>query len=67
MFYYTNKNEMNVKKKVVENIRYYIKEQIRILNNQIWDNKYKINNLSKQQQILKRTKSKLDKLSREIS
>ena len=55
---------MNVKQEVVENLKHYFQKELRIIDQEIDVNRREINRLTEKQEILKRTRASLDKLSR---
>ena len=57
---------MNVKKEVIENLKSYFKVKLSDIDLEIWRNKYEINRLVEKQQVLKRSRSKLDQLGRAL-
>jgi len=57
---------MNVKKIVLDNIKSYFQKELRNIDHEIWKNKHEIKKLVEKQTILKRSRAKLDQLSREI-
>ena len=57
---------MNVKKEVVENLKTYFQKELRAMDCEIWKNKYEIKRLVEKQSLLKRSRAKLDQLSREL-
>ncbi len=58
---------MNVKKEVVENLKTYFQKELKAMDYEIWTNKNEIKRLVEKQSLLKRSRAKLDKLSRELS
>ena len=57
---------MNVQKEVVENLKQYFQKELRNIDLEIDKNRREINRLSEKQEILKRSRACLDKLSREL-
>ena len=57
---------MNVTKKVVENLQQYFQRELKSIDMQIERNRQAINSMTKQQEVLKRSRAKLDMLSREL-
>ena len=57
---------MNVKQEVVENLKHYFQKELRIIDQEIDVNRREINRLTEKQEILKRTRASLDKLSRDL-
>ena len=57
---------MNVQKEVVENLKQYFQKELRNIDLEIDKNRREINRLSEKQEILKRSRARLDKLSREL-
>jgi hypothetical protein len=55
---------MQIKKQVLENLKGYFQKEIRKLEMEIDSNRREINRLTEKQTILKRSKAKLDQLSR---
>ena len=58
---------MNVKKEVVENLKTYFQKELKAMDYEIWKNKNEIKRLVEKQSLLKRSRAKLDQLSRELS
>ena len=58
---------MNVKKEVLENLKTYFQKELKAMDYEIWKNKNEIKKLVEKQELLKRSRAKLDKLSRELS
>ena len=58
---------MNVKKEVVENLKTYFQKELKVMDYEIWKNKNEIKRLVEKQSLLKRSRAKLDQLSRELS
>ena len=58
---------MNVKKEVIENIKTYFQKELKVMDYEIWKNKNEIKRLVEKQSLLKRSRAKLDQLSRELS
>ena len=58
---------MNVKKDVVENLKTYFQKELKAMDYEIWKNKNEIKRLVEKQALLKRSRAKLDQLSRELS
>lgn len=58
---------MNVKKEVIENLKTYFQKELKVMDYEIWKNKNEIKRLVEKQSLLKRSRAKLDKLSRELS
>ncbi len=56
---------MNIKKQVLENIKYHFEGELRKINFDIFENKYEIKKLVEKQTLLKRTRAKLDLMYRE--
>ena len=61
------KKIMNVKKEVVENLKTYFQKELKVMDYEIWKNKNEIKRLVEKQSLLKRSRAKLDQLSRELS
>lgn len=57
---------MNVKKSVIENLKTYFQRELRSMDYEILKNKNEIKRLVEKQALLKRSKAKLDQLSREL-
>lgn len=57
---------MNVKKEVVENLKTYFQKELKAMDYEIWKNKNEIKRLVEKQSLLKRSRAKLDQLSREL-
>lgn len=57
---------MNVKKAVIENLKTYFQRELRSMDYEILKNKNEIKRLVEKQALLKRSKAKLDQLSREL-
>lgn len=57
---------MNVKKAVIENLKTYFQRELRSMDYEILKNKNEIKKLVEKQALLKRSKAKLDQLSREL-
>lgn len=58
---------MNVKKEVVENLKTYFQKELKAMDYEIRKNKNEIKRLVEKQSLLKRSRAKLDQLSRELS
>ena len=58
---------MNMKKEVVENLKTYFQKELKAMDYEIWKNKNEIKRLVEKQSLLKRSRAKLDQLSRELS
>lgn len=58
---------MNVKKEVIENLKTYFQKELKVMDYEIWKNKNEIKRLVEKQSLLKRSRAKLDQLSRELS
>lgn len=58
---------MNVKKEVVENLKTYFQKELKVMDYEIWKNKNEIKRLVEKQSLLKRSRAKLDQLSRKLS
>jgi hypothetical protein len=58
---------MNIKKEVIENLKSYFQRELKTMDYEIWKNKNEIKRLVEKQKLLKRSRAKLDQLSREIS
>ena len=56
---------MSVKKEVVENLKTYFQFELKAMNYEILKNKNEIKRLVEKQALLKRSRAKLDQLSRE--
>lgn len=57
---------MTVKKEVVENLKQYFKRELRNIDMEIDKNRREINRMTEKQEVLKRSRAKLDMLSREL-
>ena len=57
---------MSVKKEVVENLQQYFKRELRNIDMEIDKNRREINRMTEKQELLKRSRAKLDMLSREL-
>ena len=57
---------MNVKKEVVENLKTYFQKELKAMDYEILKNKNEIKRLVLKQSLLKRSRAKLDQLSREL-
>ena len=57
---------MNVQKEVVENLKLYFQKELRNIDLQIDINRREINRLTEKQEVLKRSRACLDKLSRDL-
>ena len=55
---------MNVQKKVVENLKQFFQKELRNIDLEIDRNRREINRMAEKQEILKRSRARLDKLSR---
>lgn len=58
---------MNIKKEVVENLKTYFQKELKAMDYEICKNKNEIKRLVEKQSLLKRSRAKLDQLSRELS
>ena len=57
---------MNVKKEVVENLQQYFQRELNSIDMEIARNRRAINSMTEKQEVLKRSRAKLDLLSREL-
>jgi hypothetical protein len=57
---------MNVKKEVVENLKQFFQKELRNIDLEIDRNRREINRMTEKQEVLKRSRARLDKLSREL-
>lgn len=57
---------MNVKKAVVENLQQYFQKELSAIDMEIARNRRAINSMTEKQEVLKRSRAKLDMLSREL-
>ena len=55
---------MNVQKEVVENLKQFFQKELRNIDLEIDRNRREINRMAEKQEILKRSRARLDKLSR---
>lgn len=55
-----------MKKSVIENLKRYFQKELRTMDYEISQNKREIKRLVEKQQLLKRSRAKLDQLSREL-
>ena len=58
---------MDIEKEVVENLKTYFQKELKSMDYEIWKNKNEIKRLVEKQSLLKRSRAKLDQLSRELS
>ena len=58
---------MDIEKEVVENLKTYFQKELKVMDYEIWKNKNEIKRLVEKQSLLKRSRAKLDQLSRELS
>jgi len=56
-----------MKKAVIENLKQYFQRELKNIDHEIWKNTYEINKMVEKQKLLKRTRAKLDQLSRELN
>jgi hypothetical protein len=57
---------MNVQKEVVENLKQFFQKELRNIDLEIDRNRREINRMTEKQEVLKRSRARLDKLSREL-
>ena len=57
---------MNVKKEVVTNLQQYFQRELSAIDMEIGRNRRAINSMTERQEVLKRSRAKLDMLSREL-
>ena len=57
---------MNIKEEVVENLKLYFQRELRNIDMEIEKNRREINRITEKQEVLKRSRAKLDKLSRDL-
>lgn len=57
---------MNIKEEVVENLKLYFQRELRNIDMEIEKNRREINKMTEKQEVLKRSRAKLDKLSRDL-
>lgn len=63
---YSEKQTMNIKEEVVENLKLYFQRELRNIDMEIEKNRREINKMTEKQEVLKRSRAKLDKLSRDL-